>query len=146
MRGTTMSLFDNKSVTVYNKYVDKITEKEIWLPTLIPSADYSVTKGANITASGMDTADAVKVYISKSALPKPYKSPIEWQALASSEKPLYVTFTEGTDFFVLADTASVTILASGFFAYMQKHYTDCYKITTVDRYEDILPHYEIGGK
>ena len=165
-----MGFFDNKTITVYNKYTDTITEstcnlgecylpadlpaheraryseKEIWLPTVITEIDYTATQGANITKSGLSTADAVTVFINYSALKKPYKSPNEWQSLTSAEKALNVTFSQGIDFFVFGDTSSVTILATGFFAYMQKHYSDCYKITTVDRYEDVMPHFEIGGK
>ena len=168
-----MGFFDNKTITVYNKYTDTISEKEIWLPTVITGIDYTATQGANITKSGLSTADAVTVFINYSALKKPYKSPNEWQSLASAEKALNVTFSQGIDFFVFGDTSweigyfnlatestcnlgecylpadlsdSVTILATRFFAYMQKHYSDCYKITTMDRYDDVMPHFEIGGK
>lgn len=158
-----MGLFDSKKVTIYNKYMDSITGYEIWLPTLIENVDYTATQGANITKSGLSTADAVTVFINYSALPKPYKTPKEWQALTAvstcnlgecylpadlskEDKPKYVTFTQGTDFFIFGDSTSNVITTKGFFSDMQKKYSDCYKITTVDRYDDILPHFEIGGK
>ena len=28
---------------------------------------------------------------------------------------------------------------------MSNSYDDVYKVTTVDKYEDILPHFEVGG-
>lgn len=141
-----MGLFDGKKVTIYNKYMDSITGYEIWLPTLIENVDYTVTQGANITKSGLSTADAVTVFINYSALPKPYKTPKEWQALTAEDKAKYVTFTQGTDFFIFGDSTSNVITTKGFFLDMQKRYSDCYKVTTVDRYDDILPHFEIGGK
>ena len=141
-----MGLFDGKKVTIYNKYMDSITGYEIWLPTLIENVDYTATQGANITKSGLSTADAVTVFINYSALPKPYKTPKEWQALTAEDKAKYVTFTQGTDFFIFGDSTSNVITTKGFFSDMQKKYSDCYKITTVDRYDDILPHFEIGGK
>ena len=141
-----MGLFDGKKVTIYNKYMDSITGYEIWLPTLIENVDYTATQGANITKSGLSTADAVTVFINYSALPKPYKTPKEWQALTSEDKAKYVTFTQGTDFFIFGDSTSNVITTKGFFSDMQKRYSDCYKVTTVDRYDDILPHFEIGGK
>ena len=141
-----MGLFDGKKVTIYNKYMDSITGYEIWLPTLIENVDYTATQGANITKSGLSTADAVTVFINYSALPKPYKNPKEWQALTAEDKAKYVTFTQGTDFFIFGDSTSNAITTKGFFSDMQKKYSDCYKITTVDRYDDILPHFEIGGK
>jgi hypothetical protein len=141
-----MGLFDGKKVTIYNKYMDSITGYEIWLPTLIENVDYTATQGANITKSGLSTADAVTVFINYSALPKPYKTPKEWQALTAEDKAKYVTFTQGTDFFIFGDSTSNVITTKGFFSDMQKRYSDCYKVTTVDRYDDILPHFEIGGK
>lgn len=164
-----MGLFDGKKVTIYNKYMDSITGYEIWLPTLIENVDYTATQGANITKSGLSTADAVTVFINYSALPKPYKTPKEWQALTAEDKAKYVTFTQGTDFFIFGDSMSTVstcilgecylpadlsdnvitdnvITTKGFFLDMQKRYSDCYKVTTVDRYDDILPHFEIGGK
>ena len=141
-----MGLFDGKKVTIYNKYMDSITGYEIWLPTLIENVDYTATQGANITKSGLSTADAVTVFINYSALPKPYKTTKEWQALTAEDKAKYVTFTQGTDFFIFGDSTSNVITTKGFFSDMQKRYSDCYKVTTVDRYDDILPHFEIGGK
>ena len=141
-----MGLFDGKKVTIYNKYMDSITGYEIWLPTLIENVDYTATQGANITKSGLSTADAVTVFINYSALPKPYKTPKEWQALTAEDKAKYVTFTQGTDFFIFGDSTSNVITTKGFFSDMQKRYSDCYKVTAVDRYDDILPHFEIGGK
>lgn len=141
-----MGLFDGKKVTIYNKYMDSITGYEIWLPTLIENVDYTATQGANITKSGLSTADAVTVFINYSALPKPYKTPKEWQALTAEDKAKYVTFSQGTDFFIFGDSTSNVITTKGFFSDMQKRYSDCYKVTTVDRYDDILPHFEIGGK
>ena len=141
-----MGLFDGKKVTIYNKYMDLIAGYEIWLPTLIENVDYTATQGANITKSGLSTADAVTVFINYSALPKPYKNPKEWQALTAEDKAKYVTFTQGTDFFIFGDSTSNVITTKGFFSDMQKRYSDCYKVTTVDRYDDILPHFEIGGK
>jgi hypothetical protein len=141
-----MGLFDGKKVTIYNKYMDSITGYEIWLPTLIENVDYTATQGANITKSGLSTVDAVTVFINYSALPKPYKTPKEWQALTAEDKAKYVTFTQGTDFFIFGDSTSNVITTKGFFSDMQKRYSDCYKVTTVDRYDDILPHFEIGGK
>ena len=28
---------------------------------------------------------------------------------------------------------------------IQENFDDVYKVTTVDKYEDILPHFEVGG-
>ena len=141
-----MGFFDNKKITVYNKYTDSITGKDVWLPTLIENVDYTATQGANITKSGLSTADAIKVYINYSAFVKPYIDPKSWQLLTIEERKTHVTFTQGADFLIFGDTTAEVITDTRFFESMQKKYTDCYKITTVDRYDDIMPHFEIGGK
>ena len=31
------------------------------------------------------------------------------------------------------------------YEWMHENFDDVYKVTTVDKYEDILPHFEVGG-
>ena len=31
------------------------------------------------------------------------------------------------------------------YQWLLDHCDDCYKVTTIDKYEDILPHFEVGG-
>ena len=33
-----------------------------------------------------------------------------------------------------------------FFEYMRKQYDNIFKVASVARYEDVLPHFEVGGK
>lgn len=141
-------MFYDDTVTLYNGYTDGLTDVEVWLPTLFTgetAVNLSITKGANITESGMNDADTAKMHVKYSALPKPYMDPIEWQKLPSADKPKYFTFTETQDFFVKGDTTAVPILSEGFYDYMKSHYDNVFKITTVDRYDHVMPHYEIGG-
>ena len=35
---------------------------------------------------------------------------------------------------------------ANFFEYMRKQYDNIFKVASVARYEDVLPHFEVGGK
>lgn len=138
-------IFYNKTVTVYNKTSDDLVGTETWYPTVLQNVRLLVTKGANVSKSGMDSADAASLYIKPELFPegsKPYLQPKEWQN--STEKESYFTFTGGEDFFVEGDTSTEEILEDGFFSYMKERYDNCFKVTNVDKY-DLIPHLEVGG-
>lgn len=138
-------IFYNKTVTVYNKTTDELMGNETWYATVLKNVRLLVTKGANISKSGMDSADAASLYVKPELLPegsKSYLKPKEWQN--SEEKEKYFTFTGGEDFFVEGDTSTEEILEDGFFSYMKEKYDNCFKVTNVDKY-DLIPHLEVGG-
>ena len=58
-----MGFFDNKTVTLFIRAFDPETGKEKYYPTLLEGVDLVETKGANVSKSGIDSADAVKLYI-----------------------------------------------------------------------------------
>ena len=137
-------IFYNKVVTVYNKTTDDLMGTETWYPTVLENVRLLVTKGANVSKSGMDSADAASLYVKFELLPegaKEYLPPKAWQN--SAEKENYFTFTSGEDFFVEGDTSSEE-QTEGFFSYMKEKYDNCFKVTNVDRYE-LIPHLEVGG-
>lgn len=137
-------IFYNKTVTVYNKTTDGLMGNETWYPTVLKNVRLLVTKGANVSKSGMDSADAASLYIKFEILSedaKEYLSPKEWLRLAEKEK--YFTFISGEDFFVEGDTCTEEA-GEDFFSYMKGKYDNCFKVTNVDRYE-LIPHLEIGG-
>ena len=117
-----MGFFDNKTVTLFNRSYNGETEKETYYPTLLEGVDLVETKGANVSKSGMDSADAVKLFVDVGKMAKPYLPPKEWKELSEIELP-----------------------EEGALEWVQDNYDDCYKVTTIDKYEDILPHFEIGG-
>ena len=79
MRGCEMGFFDNKTVTLFNRAFDPETEEEKYYPTLLEGVDLVETKGANVSKSGMDSADAVKLYVDFGNIAKPYLPPKEWE-------------------------------------------------------------------
>lgn len=142
-------IFYVDTVTIWNRYVDGIWEKEIWMPTLIENARLLVSRGNNIQNSGNSSADSARLHISdiESNPQKPYMDPSEWNALTQSEKGEYFTLeSESCSFFVRGDTTKVDASEKdNFFEYMKKTYPDCFKITSIDRFE-IIPHFEVWGK
>lgn len=143
-----MGFFDNKTVTLFNRSVNPETEEERYYPTLLEGVDLVETKGANVSKSGMDSADAVKLYIDFANLGKtlkPYLPPKAWDVLPEEEKQNYITFHSTEDFFVKGDRTDVELPEENAYEWMHETFDDVYKVTTVDKYEDILPHFEVGG-
>lgn len=141
--------FYSKSVTIWNKYTDGLAETEVWLPTLIENVRLLVSKGNNVMVSGLDTADSARLHIMDdvSVPGKPYIDPITWSGLSSEEKAKYFTLeSENDSFFVEGDVVAVS--SSGkdnFFDYMKRSCNNCFRMTSVDRFE-IIPHWECWGK
>ena len=137
------------TVTIWNKYVDGIWEKEIWLPTLIENARLLVSRGNNIQNSGNSSADSARLHISdmESNAKKPYIDPAQWNAMTPDEKERYFTLeSENNSFFVEGDCTGVKASEhESFFEYMKNSYQNCFRITSVDRFE-IIPHFEVWGK
>lgn len=140
-----MGFFDNKTVTLFNRSFNAETEEETYYPTLLEGVDLVETKGANVSKSGMDSADAVKLYIDFANMAKQYLPPKAWDALPEEEKQDYITFHSAEDFFVKGDRSDVELPEEYVYEWMYENFDDVYKVTTVDKYEDILPHFEVGG-
>lgn len=140
-----MGFFDNKTVTIFNRSSNADTEKETYYPTLLEGVDLVETKGENVSKSGMDSADAAKLFVDVGKMVKPYLPTKEWKELPEDEKAEYFTFTPAEDFFVRGNCTGATLPESGAYQWMHDNYDDCYKVTTIDKYEDVLPHFEIGG-
>lgn len=140
-----MGFFDNKTVTLFNRSFNAETEEETYYPTLLEGVDLVETKGANVSKSGMDSADAAKLYIDFANMAKQYLSPKAWDALPEEEKQDYITFHSTEDFFVKGDRSDVELPEEYVYEWMYENFDDVYKVTTVDKYEDILPHFEVGG-
>lgn len=81
-----LGLFYNDTVTLFNCFCDPDTEEEKCYLTLLENVNLVETKGANVTKSGMDSADAVKLYVDLGKIPKPYMEPKAWDALSGKEK------------------------------------------------------------
>ena len=142
-------IFYNKTVTIWNRYSNGLWQNEVWLPTLIENVRLLVSRGNNIQNSGNAAADSVRLHISdaESIPKKPYMAPADWNKRTSEEKSNYFTLeSENSSFFVEGDTTGVDpTTQDNFFEYMKANYSNCFKITSVDRFE-CIPHFEVWGK
>ncbi len=137
-------MFYTKTVTIFNKYMNETgLGEEVWLSTVLENVRLLVTKGANVSTSGLSDADTASLHIHKTNLPKPYLPPLEWQK--SEHKEDYFTLSGEDDFFVEGDLSGVTPAQDDFFGKMKATYNNCFKITNVDDY-DLIAHWEVGGK
>ena len=137
-------IFYNKTVTVYNRSVEGLMEKETWHPTVLEGVRLLITKGENVSKSGMESADSAKLFIKTNNLTKKYKKSLEWQNLNAEDKAKTFTLTSGVDFFVEGDTTAEVPMENDFFSYMKEKYDNCFKVTNVDVFE-LIPHLEVGG-
>lgn len=140
-----MGFFDNKTVTLFNRSFNAETEEETYYPTLLEGADLVETKGANVSKSGMDSADAVKLYVDFGNIAKPYLPPKEWENMPDKCKQYFLTFNPAQDFFIKGDHTGTILPKNDAYQWLFDHCDDCYKVTTIDKYEDILSHFEVGG-
>lgn len=93
-----MGFFDNKTVTLFNRSFNAETEEETYYPTLLDGVDLVETKGVNVSKSGMDSADAAKLFVCIGDVNKTYMEPKAWDALTEDEKKNYITFHSTEDF------------------------------------------------
>ena len=140
-----MGLFYNKTVTLFNRSFNAETEEEKYYPTLLERVNLIETKGANVSKSGMDSADAATLFIDLANMAKPYIEPKAWAELPEEDKSKYITFAPAEDFFVKGSCAGATLPENSAYEWMRDNFDSVYKVTHVDRYENIMKHLEVGG-
>lgn len=128
------------TIILYNSFLNKSTGDYDYYATVFENVEFQKNQGANITNTGLNTADKAKLFIKASNIPKAYLKPKEWQK--SSDKSQSFTLTPNdNDFFVVGNI----VIAGKDYEDMNKLYDDVYKITTVDIYDEVIPHFEVGG-
>ena len=140
-----MGLFYNNTVTLFNRSFNAETEEEKYYPTLLERVNLIETKGANVSKSGMDSADAATLFIDLANMAKPYIEPKAWAELPEEEKANYITCAPTDDFYVSGDKTSISLPESNVCEYMLDNFDSVYKVTHIDKYTDVIPHLEVGG-
>lgn len=140
-----MGFFNTKTVTLFNRHYDASTEQERYYRTVLDRADLVVNRKTAVSTDGKEKADAVTLYLEYEDLPKTYLDPKEWQALPDDQKEKYMTFTPAEDFFIKGSCTGATLPETNLYDWMRKNRDDVYKVIGIKRYEDILPHFEVGG-
>lgn len=136
-----MGFFDNKTVTVFNHTVDPDTGSVTYLPTVLEDVDLVIKRSKTASSDGQKDADAATLFVDGI---ENFRKPKEWKALPEDEKQQYFTFRPQMDFFVSGDLKEE--YGGQSYEEMRALHDDCYMITGVDYFEDILPHIEVGGR
>ena len=129
-----------QTITVFNEY--KVKGKSYFFPTIFRNVELQKTHGRNISKTGVITANKAIVVIGKESMGKPFLEPKRWQEQGMEQAKAYFTLTAmKNDFFIEGEYAEIVEDYELFI-----HDKDnAFVITTVDKYESILPHIEIGG-
>ena len=137
-------MFYNDTVTIFNNYIDDNGE-EAYNPTVLNKVNLVIVKSVNTVSSGNEEADTAKLFIMPSILESDaeYIKPIEYSKLDNADKPKYFTFNPGADFFIEGDLSTISDMT---YNKAVKNYDHTFRVTNVDKYADVMPHFEIGGK
>lgn len=144
------------TVTIFNKL--KVGQVTTWYPTVLHNVDLITDKGANVTKTGLESADTAKLHIRYTLVNgvitiagKVYKRPKEWAAQSAGALATTLTFAGG-DFFTRGEYPEIPVSDAdpaykpGVYDYLNKTRDDVYMITTVGGPYKLIPHFEIGGK
>lgn len=134
----------SETITLYNLHEDE------WYPTVLHGCCLICDKAARQAQTGIENADKASLYIPKSSIDAANVvaiGPKEYEALRNPAG--YITFNEGTDFFIKGEQQTVIIgdedYPSGYYNYINQVKDDVYMITSAAEY-DLIPHYEIAGR
>lgn len=146
-----------ETVTIFNKL--KTAQGTTWYPTVLHNVDLIIDKGANVTKTGLESADTAKLHIRYTLIDgnviiagKPYKRPNEWAAQSETGISASLTFSGGVDFFIRGEYPETPVndanpsYKNGFYDYINKTRDDVYLISNVGGPYKVIPHFEIGGK
>lgn len=147
----------SETVTIFNK----LQQGQVitWYPTVLNNVDLNVDKGANVTKTGLESADTAKLHIRYTVVDgditikgKKYKRPKEWAAHNETGITASLTFAGSSDFFIRGEYPETPVndadpaYKKGFYDYINKTRDDVYLVTTVGGPYKVIPHFEIGGK
>lgn len=144
------------TVTIFNRFQQG--QVITWYPTVLRNVDLNVDKGANVTKTGLESADTAKLHIRYNLVDgiitiqgKAYKRPKEWAAQATGSHADTITF--GSKDFMMRGEYPETPLNDtdpaykpDVYSFINKTRDDVYMITTVGGPYKLIPHFEIGGK
>lgn len=145
------------TVTIYNRTIDinpsTFVETVTHYITVISGVLLIANKAANIRDTGLESADAVTLFIPFGAVAKDgttqavkqYVSPIDFQNAQDKSGLWTLSNNDGNTFFVKGAVVEVGKDED----FISAKYDDCYRVTSVDK-KDFgsagLQHFEVGGK
>lgn len=139
------------TITLYYITEDEVTFETSNGITILEGVLLDASKGVNVRASGLDSADAVNLYIpfdvkatdGVTGANKKYISPKRYEA-QKDKSGLWTLGAGGQCFFV----KGVVVEPVQGFQYINANYDDVYRVTKVDEKDFGSPdmqHWEVGG-
>jgi len=147
-------MLTNCSITVYNKYIDKITLKECYKKTIIQKANWQGQKvaGVSTTETGkgvLSIADSINIFIPfiNSFSNKTYLSPKAWNDVNLVNRDNYFTF-QATDRIVKGECAFEFVPTTNPITNLDKldNVVSVMSIIINDNGSKALRHYQLGAK
>lgn len=143
-----MSMFPH-TITLYNVSENQATFQQEVNITVLNGVLLDASRAANVRESGMESADAVNLYIPFSVeavdgitlSPKKYASPKIYDA--EEDKSGFWTLQNSDCFFVKGNV----VQPDRDFQYINQNFDDVYRVTSMDE-KDFggLKHLEVGGR
>lgn len=132
----------NGDLTIFNKVVDPVTRNETLSKAYVYGVMFVESHGANIIASGLESADSVKIYIPFTSLESASKKAVSQKLFTNPESEF--TFERGAVVMKGIYTGLVTDIRE-----LEKNNSRVYTLTTVDVHDygsRKLWHIEVGGE
>jgi len=144
------------SIIVYNRFIKGTFETEYYIGKRYDNVRCELTQGANITSSGLDSANSFKVKIPTSEVAN-YMPPTPWNNADLETKldadtfmpDCLVVIVKKNELFIDNLDLPTGLVRSddyerGFLDYLKKEYGYTYAIRTIDIYQ-MIPRFELGG-
>lgn len=133
----------NADITIFNKVIDPVTRNEKLISAKIKNVLYAEVHGSNIIKSGLETADAVKIYIPFSSIKAASKLAVHRNDLTDTE----TQFVIDRGSIIIRGLVDATETAT--VKQLEQAYNNVHMITTVDIHDYGSPELhliEVGCK
>ena len=128
-------LFKNSDITIYNRYIDKITGYDKYQRTVITGVNWQSKRNANISDKGILIADTTLIFIDKL---EGYLSPRAFKLLSDIERPNHFTYNIGDKIIKGAIDYECTKIAD-----LDKNYDN---VVTIMAIRELSNHWEVECK
>lgn len=149
-------MYTPHTVTIYNAHENAQTQKTEYNITVLNGVFLDISKGANVAKTGLENADAAKLFIPFSVKARNgltgqaqrYAKPKEYER-AEDKSGLWTLRTSGSTSPAACFFAKGEIVEKGGYQKINGDYDDVYRVSSVDVRDFGSPdmhHWQVGGK
>lgn len=135
-----MILFPNADITIYNRYYDKILEKDCYQRTIIKDVDWQEKQQGSVQDKGLVVDSSIKIFIDKL---DNYITPKAFRKLKTGERENYFTLDVGD--LIVKGNINFKIIGVKPFSVknLESEFDDVTTILSVSKFSD---HFEVESK